>query len=504
MPHPAPRQAKQDLKPAGLLLTTEEIELAKGFFNDNPGLERLGKKDKYYINKEGKKIIVPFEQIENLTAQFLQAGSSIELRKIGLPFTISKKGNQYFAIYYGLKGRPTPLPQSWQEQLALTRKPRQKKMVTIIGSGDEAVAKAVQLVASDDPAEIGKWFVMMVDLKGRDTTQEQGFRHGIESTTKLIAALNQKYPEGDIQQLINVPIDAHFNRHSGNRISALFEWAEYGDLFSIACERMQHAIPKPLTFNERLSIINQIARVIAAIHELGWVHRDAKLANILWFRNADGSIRIKLADFGFAQEAHTIQSHQWLRCTPDYADGLTLSEISPIKASNRKTHHHLFANTSQSIQEKIKLFQAMDVYSFGVMILELTGTGPDDAVWKGMKPPEPISMPTYDQYEGKKYKNFGLSSQGPQGVLFLTAKLNALSQDDLLSAPQAEQWQAVKKLGISMIMPRDKRPDMSVVLKELEKIERMATSSNDANDSGVSSEASSAQGSFVQSLTPTP
>jgi serine/threonine protein kinase len=510
MPHPVPTQAQRDLKPTGLLLTAEEIERAQGFFADNPGRERIGKKDQYYIDENSKKIIVPFEKIDKTIAQFLQAGLKIQLYPIGLPFTMARKGNQYFAIYYGVKGRPLPPPQSWQAHLVGIKQPTKKKQVTIIGSGDEAVAKAVQLVASDNPAEIGQWFVMMVDIKGRSTIQEQGFRHGIDSTAKLIAALNQKYPEGDIQQLINVPIDAHFNQHSENRISALFEWAEYGDLFSVACERVERAIPKPLTFDERLSIINQLARVIAAIHEVGWVHRDPKLANILWFRNADGSIRIKLGDFGFAQEARAIQPHQWLRGTEDYADGLTLSAISPLKVSNRQTCSRLFSSTPEAMKEKIKLFQAMDVYSFGVMILELTATSPDDKVWEGIKPPEPIPVAIHDKYQGKKYRNFGLSSQGPKGVLFVTAQLNALAEDDQLSALQAEQWQAIKKLGISMIMPRDKRPDMPAVLSELKKIEEMATPSpasyeqHEDNDSGVNTAATSAQGSFVCALTPTP
>ncbi|MEQ8664826.1 MAG: serine/threonine-protein kinase [Rhodospirillales bacterium] len=56
--------------------------------------------------------------------------------------------------------------------------------------------------------------------------------------------------------------------------------------------------PKPIPVPRALTIMRQILRAVAWLHELGIVHRDLKPGNILMTRKRGG--RVRLADFGMA------------------------------------------------------------------------------------------------------------------------------------------------------------------------------------------------------------
>ncbi|GJP57843.1 hypothetical protein CLOP_g17622 [Closterium sp. NIES-67] len=118
----------------------------------------------------------------------------------------------------------------------------------------------------------------------------------------------------------------------------IYEFMPHGDL--------QHwigkAAPVPLSFQQRVDILMGAARGFEYLHSFGIVHRDIKPANIL----LDQNMQAKISDFGLVRmgEGTTVRSTRVVG-TPGYVD-------PSYAASNKAT-------------------TATDVYSFGVLILEL-------------------------------------------------------------------------------------------------------------------------------------
>ncbi|GJP55520.1 hypothetical protein CLOM_g14469 [Closterium sp. NIES-68] len=98
----------------------------------------------------------------------------------------------------------------------------------------------------------------------------------------------------------------------------------------------------PLSFQQRVDILMGAARGFEYLHSFGIVHRDIKPANIL----LDQNMQAKISDFGLVRkgEGTTVQSTRVVG-TPGYVD-------PSYSASNKAT-------------------TAADVYSFGVLMLEL-------------------------------------------------------------------------------------------------------------------------------------
>ncbi len=100
---------------------------------------------------------------------------------------------------------------------------------------------------------------------------------------------------------------------------------------------------------ERVDLIRQVARGLQAAHDLGIVHRDVKPGNILVERDAGGSWRSYLADFGIAR------SHGGPRVTRSDALIGTPSYLAPERLGdpNRELDHR------------------SDIYALGVTLYEL-------------------------------------------------------------------------------------------------------------------------------------
>ncbi|CAI5975929.1 unnamed protein product, partial [Closterium sp. NIES-64] len=98
----------------------------------------------------------------------------------------------------------------------------------------------------------------------------------------------------------------------------------------------------PLSFEQRVGVLVGAARGFEYLHSFGIVHRDIKPANIL----LDGNMQAKISDFGLVRrgEGTAVQSTRVVG-TPGYVD-------PSYSASNRAT-------------------TATDVYSFGILMLEL-------------------------------------------------------------------------------------------------------------------------------------
>ncbi|HEY0192282.1 MAG TPA: serine/threonine-protein kinase [Kofleriaceae bacterium] len=63
-----------------------------------------------------------------------------------------------------------------------------------------------------------------------------------------------------------------------------------------------HVAGARMALGEQLAVMRDVARAIAAAHELGIIHRDLKPANILVERTADRGLRPVVMDFGLARE----------------------------------------------------------------------------------------------------------------------------------------------------------------------------------------------------------
>ncbi|CAI7842476.1 unnamed protein product, partial [Closterium sp. NIES-53] len=120
---------------------------------------------------------------------------------------------------------------------------------------------------------------------------------------------------------------------------AIYEFMPNGDL-----EKRLHpgTSPEPLSLRQRLDILIGVARGLEYLHSFGIVHRDIKPANIL----LDHNMKAKLSDFGLVRmvEGTTCQSTRVMG-TPGYVD-----------PAYSLTH---------------KATPTIDVYSFGIVMLEL-------------------------------------------------------------------------------------------------------------------------------------
>jgi WD40 repeat protein/class 3 adenylate cyclase/tRNA A-37 threonylcarbamoyl transferase component Bud32 len=119
-----------------------------------------------------------------------------------------------------------------------------------------------------------------------------------------------------------------------------------------------------VTLRLRLEIVAQIATALAAAHSVGVVHKDVKPSNILIEERRDGSIQVRLTDFGIGQ----LLDGQALERAGITSTGFTetasaMTELSSRTGTRLYMAPELIAGRQPSIQS--------DIYSLGVLLYQL-------------------------------------------------------------------------------------------------------------------------------------
>ncbi len=131
----------------------------------------------------------------------------------------------------------------------------------------------------------------------------------------------------------------------------LAEWAEaQGGL---------RAIP----FSTRLQLLIDIAKAVAAAHDIGVLHKDLKPANVLVVPVASGSWQIKLADFGSASLFDPSRLH---------ALGITNLGFTQTASLDAQSLTGTLMYLAPEVLAGQSPSAAADVYALGVMLYQLT------------------------------------------------------------------------------------------------------------------------------------
>ncbi|XP_078333388.1 serine/threonine-protein kinase DCLK3-like isoform X7 [Crassostrea virginica] len=150
---------------------------------------------------------------------------------------------------------------------------------------------------------------------------------GGEYAMKVIDKPKLKGKEHMVENEIEIMKDCHHHNivklyeeyETSDKIYLVMELVKGGDLFD--------AITQSVKFGEVDSarMVKDLCNALFYLHSRSIVHRDLKPENLLVHRNKDGSISLKLADFGLAME---VKEPIYTVCgTPTYVAPEILSEI---------------------------------------------------------------------------------------------------------------------------------------------------------------------------------
>lgn len=130
----------------------------------------------------------------------------------------------------------------------------------------------------------------------------------------------------------------------------LIEWAK------------QHGGLQKIPLSTRIAVIADVAKAVRAAHDLGVLHKDLKPANILIQSHIDGTLQVKVADFGSASLVEPAR----LRALGITSLGLTQTG-GPQSASLTGTLMYLSPEVLSGDSPRA----AADVYALGVMLYQI-------------------------------------------------------------------------------------------------------------------------------------
>ncbi|WP_164515129.1 protein kinase domain-containing protein [Paenibacillus lentus] len=94
-----------------------------------------------------------------------------------------------------------------------------------------------------------------------------------------------------------------------------------------------------LLIKQRIVLIKQLFRAFSYIHSKGFLHRDIAYSNILVKQHDDGSVILKIADFGLAKHPHI----RLTRPRTDFKGSLNDSNLRIIGFENYEVRHEVFS-----------------------------------------------------------------------------------------------------------------------------------------------------------------
>ncbi|CAI5460829.1 unnamed protein product [Closterium sp. Yama58-4] len=184
---------------------------------------------------------------------------------------------------------------------------------------------------------------------------------------------------------------------------------------------------KPMSLQQRLAVLVDVADGLSFLHSRRIVHRDVKPANVL----LDADMRAKVADFGFMRKMEATQVNTTrVMGTPGYVD--------------------------PEYQQTRLATTATDVYSFGVLLLEvMTGR-------------EPILSVDGSQSHIREWVAAELSTGDVSSIIDPRMVSPAASGASMV---HADVMQSLASLALACTaMPAASRPSMAKVLSQLKQL----------------------------------
>jgi serine/threonine protein kinase len=114
--------------------------------------------------------------------------------------------------------------------------------------------------------------------------------------------------------------------------------------------------------DERIGVVGKMAVALAAAHSVGVLHKDVKPANVLVRRHSDGSLSVRLCDFGIGM----LTERDRLQAAGVTAAGFTESD-SGSSSSDAGTRLYM----APEVTEGKPATTSADVYALGVMLFQM-------------------------------------------------------------------------------------------------------------------------------------
>lgn len=283
------------------------------------------------INTGGR--LIPHEDIAGIKAEIKfnqdNADGKYSKKTLGTKFSIEKIGDQYYAIYKGVKHGKH------------------------VGTGGFGTVKIVQNI--DD----GTWAVIKTILRDKDST-EQSHEKSINKETKQLKHHH------------------HFIGRVKTRISKSKQAVQDAIIMQLAPGIPVDKIIKDKTRSmppvKWLDMAIAITRAVSDLHDKGTLHRDLKPANML-FDPAAGVVTI--VDFGLGQFLDEEN--------PEYLGGRgggTARYLAPEirEPAKKPVPYHAKSSAGYAEITTVAYNEATEIYALGVTLIELFGFTKKDGV----------------------------------------------------------------------------------------------------------------------------